>query len=223
MTPAHQFPTGVVLSAERRAALIAWAERGDRLIIEDDYDAELCDRAGRRAAGPRAGPRPLHRLGEQAADAGDAARLDAPAVVALVGADLREGDRGCGLGGRRSARPRRLHRPRRARPPPAAHAAALRAPARRADRRARARAAGVAPSASSAAGCYVLVELPAGVDEPALLAAAARARRRASRACRCTATRATARPAWCSATRHLAEPAIERGVRLLREALAALT
>jgi GntR family transcriptional regulator/MocR family aminotransferase len=32
----------VVLSAERRAALIAWAERGDRLIIEDDYDAELC-------------------------------------------------------------------------------------------------------------------------------------------------------------------------------------
>src|SRR5581483_5735432 len=42
VTPAHQFPTGVVLSAQRRAALMAWAERGDRLIIEDDYDAELC-------------------------------------------------------------------------------------------------------------------------------------------------------------------------------------
>jgi GntR family transcriptional regulator/MocR family aminotransferase len=42
VTPAHQFPTGVVLSAARRAALIDWAERGDRLIIEDDYDAELC-------------------------------------------------------------------------------------------------------------------------------------------------------------------------------------
>ena len=42
VTPAHQFPTGVVLSPERRAALIDWAERGDRLIIEDDYDAELC-------------------------------------------------------------------------------------------------------------------------------------------------------------------------------------
>ena len=41
VTPAHQFPTGVVLSARRRAALIEWAERGDRLIIEDDYDAEL--------------------------------------------------------------------------------------------------------------------------------------------------------------------------------------
>jgi GntR family transcriptional regulator/MocR family aminotransferase len=42
VTPAHQFPTGAVLSARRRATLIEWAERGDRLIIEDDYDAELC-------------------------------------------------------------------------------------------------------------------------------------------------------------------------------------
>jgi GntR family transcriptional regulator/MocR family aminotransferase len=42
VTAAHQFPTGVVMSAERRAALVDWAERGDRLIIEDDYDAELC-------------------------------------------------------------------------------------------------------------------------------------------------------------------------------------
>ena len=47
VTPAHQFPTGAVLSARRRAALIEWAERGDRLVIEDDYDAELCrDRVG---------------------------------------------------------------------------------------------------------------------------------------------------------------------------------
>ena len=42
VTPAHQFPTGALLGARRRAALIEWAERGDRLIIEDDYDAELC-------------------------------------------------------------------------------------------------------------------------------------------------------------------------------------
>jgi GntR family transcriptional regulator/MocR family aminotransferase len=41
VTPAHQFPTGVALSARRRTALIEWAERGDGLIIEDDYDAEL--------------------------------------------------------------------------------------------------------------------------------------------------------------------------------------
>jgi len=41
VTPAHQFPTGVVLSRERRTALIEWAEQGDRLIVEDDYDAEF--------------------------------------------------------------------------------------------------------------------------------------------------------------------------------------
>jgi GntR family transcriptional regulator/MocR family aminotransferase len=41
VTPAHQFPTGVVLSAERRAALLDWAERRDALVLEDDYDAEF--------------------------------------------------------------------------------------------------------------------------------------------------------------------------------------
>ncbi len=41
VTPAHQFPTGVVLSRERRAALIEWAEDGDRLIVEDDFDGEF--------------------------------------------------------------------------------------------------------------------------------------------------------------------------------------
>jgi GntR family transcriptional regulator / MocR family aminotransferase len=47
VTPAHQFPTGRVLSSERRAALIEWAERDERLVIEDDFDSELrYDRAG---------------------------------------------------------------------------------------------------------------------------------------------------------------------------------
>ena len=41
VTPAHHFPTGAVLAPERRAALLEWAERNDRLIIEDDYDTEL--------------------------------------------------------------------------------------------------------------------------------------------------------------------------------------
>jgi len=39
VTPAHQFPTGVVLAAPRRRALVDWAHRGG-LIVEDDYDAE---------------------------------------------------------------------------------------------------------------------------------------------------------------------------------------
>jgi GntR family transcriptional regulator/MocR family aminotransferase len=41
VTPAHQWPTGVVLAGHRRQELIAWACRRDGLIIEDDYDAEF--------------------------------------------------------------------------------------------------------------------------------------------------------------------------------------
>ncbi|MEU0154641.1 PLP-dependent aminotransferase family protein [Micromonospora fulviviridis] len=39
LTPAHQFPTGVVLDGDRRRLLLRWARRGG-LVIEDDYDAE---------------------------------------------------------------------------------------------------------------------------------------------------------------------------------------
>jgi GntR family transcriptional regulator/MocR family aminotransferase len=39
LTPAHQFPTGVVLAPPRRRALLDWAAAGG-LVIEDDYDAE---------------------------------------------------------------------------------------------------------------------------------------------------------------------------------------
>jgi GntR family transcriptional regulator/MocR family aminotransferase len=41
VTAAHHFPTGAPLSGERRAALIDWAEQRERLIVEDDFDAEL--------------------------------------------------------------------------------------------------------------------------------------------------------------------------------------
>ena len=40
MTPAHQYPTGVVMTAQRRAALITWARERRALIVEDDYDVE---------------------------------------------------------------------------------------------------------------------------------------------------------------------------------------
>jgi GntR family transcriptional regulator/MocR family aminotransferase len=39
VTPAHQYPTGTVLAAPRRRALLDWA-RARGLVIEDDYDAE---------------------------------------------------------------------------------------------------------------------------------------------------------------------------------------
>ena len=41
LSPAHQFPTGVVLHPDRRAAAIAWATATGGLILEDDYDGEL--------------------------------------------------------------------------------------------------------------------------------------------------------------------------------------
>jgi len=41
VTPAHQYPTGGVLPPERRAALVAWADRRDAIVVEDDYDAEF--------------------------------------------------------------------------------------------------------------------------------------------------------------------------------------
>jgi GntR family transcriptional regulator / MocR family aminotransferase len=39
-TPAHQCPTGVVLSPQRRGELVRWARAGG-FVIEDDYDAEF--------------------------------------------------------------------------------------------------------------------------------------------------------------------------------------
>jgi GntR family transcriptional regulator/MocR family aminotransferase len=41
LTPAHQCPTGVVLSPSRRRDLVAWADDVDGVILEDDYDAEF--------------------------------------------------------------------------------------------------------------------------------------------------------------------------------------
>jgi GntR family transcriptional regulator/MocR family aminotransferase len=41
ITPAHQWPTGRTLSAERRITLLDWAIRTGAWIIEDDYDSEF--------------------------------------------------------------------------------------------------------------------------------------------------------------------------------------
>lgn len=73
VTPAHQFPTGAVLSPKRRAALIEWAERGERLIVEDDYDGEL--RFDRGAVGALQGLAP-----ERVLYAGSASKRLAPAM-----------------------------------------------------------------------------------------------------------------------------------------------
>ena len=51
VTPSHQFPLSVTMTLTRRQALLAWAERNNAAIIEDDYDSEF-----------RFGGRPLEPL-----------------------------------------------------------------------------------------------------------------------------------------------------------------
>lgn len=41
VTPSHQYPLGVVMSIQRRAELLDWAEVTNAWIIEDDYDGEF--------------------------------------------------------------------------------------------------------------------------------------------------------------------------------------
>lgn len=40
VAPAHQYPSGAVLSTERRRVLLEWARTHGGLVIEDDFDAE---------------------------------------------------------------------------------------------------------------------------------------------------------------------------------------
>ena len=41
VTPSHQFPLGVTMSASRRLQLVDWAQNSGSWIIEDDYDSEF--------------------------------------------------------------------------------------------------------------------------------------------------------------------------------------
>lgn len=41
VSPAHHFPTGLVMPVKRRLELLSWAAKGDRYIIEDEYDSEF--------------------------------------------------------------------------------------------------------------------------------------------------------------------------------------
>ncbi|WP_245606986.1 PLP-dependent aminotransferase family protein [Pseudonocardia spinosispora] len=72
LTPAHQFPTGVVLDGERRRELLRWAEEGG-VIVEDDYDAE--HRYGRAPV-----PALRSRYAERICYAGSVSKWLAPAL-----------------------------------------------------------------------------------------------------------------------------------------------
>ena len=58
LSPAHSYPGGAVLSADRRVELLDWARTTDALVIEDDYDAEL--RYDRLPVGALQGLDPAH-------------------------------------------------------------------------------------------------------------------------------------------------------------------
>ena len=76
MTPAHHYPGGAVLSAARRRALVRWARdagQPERLIIEDDYDAEF--RYDRQAVAALQGLAP-----DRVAYLGSASKLLAPGI-----------------------------------------------------------------------------------------------------------------------------------------------
>ncbi|PJK22028.1 PLP-dependent aminotransferase family protein [Mycolicibacterium goodii] len=58
LTPSHQFPLGVPLHSDRRAAVIDWARRTGGVVIEDDYDGEF--RYDRSPVGALHGVDPAH-------------------------------------------------------------------------------------------------------------------------------------------------------------------
>jgi GntR family transcriptional regulator/MocR family aminotransferase len=73
LTPAHQHPTGVVLSGERRTELLAWLREREAIAIDDDYDAEY--RYDRAAVGALQGLDP-----ERVVYVGSASKTLAPAL-----------------------------------------------------------------------------------------------------------------------------------------------
>ncbi len=221
VTAAHQFPTGVRLSARRRAALIEWADRGDRLIVEDDYDAELCpDRVG--ALQGIAPDRVLY-IGSASKRLAPGMRLGwmpPPSWLswALISAKAIE-DAGSEVAGQlaladfiargelerhlRRMRPRYRHR-------------------REHLVRSLAQALPDWRPSDAIGGLHTTVALPAETDEPALLAAAAR-RGVGLEGLSLHSYTGECPPGLVLGHAHLAEPAIERGVQLLADAAATLT
>jgi GntR family transcriptional regulator/MocR family aminotransferase len=58
VTPAHQYPTGVVMSGARRLELASWLQKRGAIALEDDYDAEY--RFDRAPIGALQGLAPEH-------------------------------------------------------------------------------------------------------------------------------------------------------------------
>ena len=173
VTPAHQFPTGVVLTPERRTALAGWARAHEAYVLEDDYDAEY--RYDRQPVGALQGLAP-----DRVVYAGTGSTTLAPGlrrgwlvVPPSLGAAIAEGKASADLGtpvveqlaladflarGELDRHLRRTRQTYRARRDALIAALARHLPAAR--------------PTGAAAGLHIVVGLPARTDEPALLAAA---------------------------------------------------
>jgi GntR family transcriptional regulator / MocR family aminotransferase len=219
VTPAHQFPSGAVLSRERRTALIEWAEEGERLIVEDDFDAEYrYDGSGLGALQGLAPDRVVY-IGSASKRLTPGMRLGwalLPSWLAwpLVQAKAVE-DAGSEAIGQlalhdfieRGELDRHIRRMR------------LRYQRRReALLEALARCLPQAWISQAAAGLYTQVELPEGTDEAALVAAAAE-RGVGIEGLSLHRFNPAGPPGLVLGFGCLPEPAIDRGVRLLAEAL----
>lgn len=216
-TPTHQMPLGIALSPVRRAALLTWATaRDDRLVVEDDYDAEY--RYDRRPVGALQGvaPAQVAYLGSASKTLAPALRLGWLLLPERLVADVRRqkelDDGGTEVLGQ-LAFARLLES--------AAYDSHLRR-ARRANRRRRdalvAALAEEIPGArldGLAAGLHAIVRLPFAVDTAALERAAA-ARGVAATPLPGADGRATA---LILGYARLSEPAIAEGVRRLAAAL----
>jgi GntR family transcriptional regulator/MocR family aminotransferase len=217
VTPAHQFPTGVVLAPERRVELIEWAEE-ERLVIEDDYDSEY--RYDRVAVGALQGLAPEHvaHVGSASKRLAPGMRLGWMLAPSWLAWELSAGktveDGGSEVLGQlaladfiaRGELDRHIRRMR------------LRYERRReALLRALERWLPWATPSRASAGLFELVRLPADTSEPALVRAAAE-RGVGVEGLALHRYGATADPALLLGYAAMAEPAIEQGVRLLAAA-----
>ncbi len=220
VTPAHQFPTGAVLSPARRAALIAWVEREERLIVEDDYDAEY--RYDRVAVGALQGlaPERVLYIGSASKRLAPGMRLGWMLTPSWLTWQLSTAkavhDGGSEVIGQLALRDfivrgeldRHVRRMR-----------TIYQRRREALLEALARHLPAARTSSAAAGLFVLVGLPDSVDEPELIKAAA-ARGVGMEGLSLHRFTPDGSPALLLGFGNLTEPAIEQGVRLLSEAYA---
>jgi GntR family transcriptional regulator/MocR family aminotransferase len=223
VTPTNQFPTGAVMTPERRAALVDWAG-AENLIVEDDYDSEF--RYDRVAVGALQGlaPERIAHIGSASKRLAPGLRIGWMLLPSWLTWELTAGktieDGGSEIVGQLALRDfivqgeldrhvRRMRLSYRAR------REALLAQIARWLPQARVESLG-------AAGLFVLFGLPEGADEAALLRAAA-TRGVGVEGLALHRYAAAGAPGLLVGYAGLAEPSIEQGVRLLAEAFAEIS